>query len=395
MISATRRFFLENWQKISIYLIGIVYLLVLLFFRNEQLHPSLTPAELATQSPTLHSILYSVVNGPYKVINYAIIYLSPNHNHLDIFELRSFTVIIGFLMMLAFFSVLKHRYTSFIALSGTLLFATSTWILNITRLATPEILLCGSIFLVWAGQFAQKTKHDRIAAAVLVCVASIFLYTPGFIFIIALEFIWMRKFLINLFRSLPAWLKACLIVISLALVFPILWGGIHDPRQLALLAGFQTHLSSPSVYLKNFYELPINLFYKGPSNPIIWLGRLPIFDVFEIVLLILGAYMIWQNKKLEYSRLISAILVIGWALVTLGGDVTLSILIPILYLVIAIGLSELLSQWYEIFPRNPLARTVGLSLLSVAILLSCYYQTARYFVAWPDSPTIKNTQNVQ
>jgi hypothetical protein len=50
----------------------------------------------------------------------------------------------------------------------------------------------------------------------------------------------------------------------------------------------------------------------------------------------------------------------------------------------------LLQQWFTVFPRNPLARLIGVLMVSLLVVLSAYYNTRHYFVAWP-----KNSQTEQ
>jgi hypothetical protein len=79
-------------------------------------------------------------------------------------------------------------------------------------------------------------------------------------------------------------------------------------------------------------------------------------------------------------------LVVLGILVALGGSVTIAALIPLMYLAIAAGTHYLLDQWLTIFPRNPVAKFVGVSLVSFVVAFSAFYHLRAYFVAWPQAP---------
>jgi len=66
-----------------------------------------------------------------------------------------------------------------------------------------------------------------------------------------------------------------------------------------------------------------------------------------------------------------------------------AVVIPIVFIVVALGLVYLLDTWFAVFPNNPVARTVGMTMLSLAVIFACAYQLRRYFVAWPNSPDTK------
>jgi hypothetical protein len=58
---------------------------------------------------------------------------------------------------------------------------------------------------------------------------------------------------------------------------------------------------------------------------------------------------------------------------------------PIIYLVVAAGIAHLLNQWFSVFPRNPIARTIGWSLIGIVLVLVCSFHLVHYFVGWPQA----------
>jgi hypothetical protein len=81
----------------------------------------------------------------------------------------------------------------------------------------------------------------------------------------------------------------------------------------------------------------------------------------------------------------------GLLLVGLGGPVGLSLLVPLLYVWAAAGIAYLTREWLQVFPNNPLARSLGLGLIVLAVGLGCIYNLRAYFVAWPHNQTTRVT----
>ena len=63
-----------------------------------------------------------------------------------------------------------------------------------------------------------------------------------------------------------------------------------------------------------------------------------------------------------------------------------AILIPFIYIFAATGVVTLLTQWYQIFPKNPVARAVGIVPMVLVLLVVMSYHLNRYFIAWPNTP---------
>jgi hypothetical protein len=53
---------------------------------------------------------------------------------------------------------------------------------------------------------------------------------------------------------------------------------------------------------------------------------------------------------------------------------------------VATGIAYMLHEWFKVFPHNPIARSIGIIVIAIAILLTSVYQTRSYFVAWRYSP---------
>jgi len=93
--------------------------------------------------------------------------------------------------------------------------------------------------------------------------------------------------------------------------------------------------------------------------------------------------------------MVGAALIVGSLLIALGGGVSMSILMPFTYLLIAAGIGLFLDRWLKVFPRNTIAQAVSVGLVSLAVIAASWYGLRHYFVAWPNAPTTKQVFTIK
>jgi len=392
MTALARSFLVKYWGAATLTLLLAIFVGWLSFYRLQSLSPNLNSNEIATisQSQHLKQILNNPVNAPYKLLQFVIQHYT-NHT---IFLERLVSVVVGLLILGTFYLVLRMRYRYYVAVFGCALLGSSTWFLYTARLATADITLMGIIILIWVGQLLNQAKHEMLVTFFAVLICGSLLYVPGMFWFLLFGFLWQQSFLTRLLDSLAAWFRVLVVFLGVGLVTPLCYAAVHKPMLLESIAGLPSHFLSPFSYARNLLEVPTNLFLRGPGNPSQWLGRLPVLDVFITVMFALGLYCYWVQRRLDFPKLVVGALIVGTILISSGGPLMITVLLPLVYLVAAGGIAELLQEWFGVFPRNPLARAVGVGLLTIAVIAAGYYQSFRYFVAWPDSTKILSiTQN--
>ncbi|HSX32487.1 MAG TPA: hypothetical protein VLF43_04435, partial [Candidatus Saccharimonadales bacterium] len=216
--------------------------------------------------------------------------------------------------------------------------------------------------------------------------ATSLLYVPGMIWFVLIGMLWYWKRIDRLFKKR---LTAVGIgaVLVLAAIAPLGWAVFHNLDIGKQLLGLPVHgWPSPISALGALIDVPLAIMWRGPLDPVHWLGRLPLVDVFTLAMFGLGLYTYGRYARLGRSTLTALILVLGSLLIALGGGVTLSIIVPFVYIVAAVGTDFMLEYWYRIFPRNIIAQGVGALLLSFAIIIAVWYNLRHYYVAWPNAP---------
>ncbi len=117
-------------------------------------------------------------------------------------------------------------------------------------------------------------------------------------------------------------------------------------------------------------------------DPVHWLGKLPLLSSFEIIMLLVGIYFYSHHTRAGRTRLIMVLAGIAWLLTSIIGLTSISLVVPVIYLLLAAGIAYMLHLWLKVFPHNPIARTLGITFIMLAVLMTSIYQTRSYFVAW-------------
>jgi len=303
--------------------------------------------------------------------------------------LRLPNVLFAGLTLLTTTFIIRRWYGKRMALFGFIIFASSAWFLHVGRLASFDILYLWAIPTLLASHLLLYDKPQSKRLFYLWLVAQLaLLYIPGMIWFVIINALWQREELSEAWRNLGSTSRRLMWTgLALILLVPLAYGLItstdiiHDTMQLI---GLPASLPAPLDILRRAGEGLLFVGIRGNNTPVdLWLGRLPILDAFMSCMLLAGVYFYSMHWHATRTRLIVMYTLLGFILFALGGAVRLSIIVPVLYLLAAAGLAYLLHLWLTVFPRNPLARSFGILILSIAIAVSSIYSLRQYFIAWP------------
>jgi hypothetical protein len=376
------------WQPMLLYGALLVIFGGLLWFRLGSLVGGYSPNELAAlqASTSLHHIFEHPLNAPFTLLAHGLTHLGEH----GLLLMRATATIFGLLTLSVFYWLVRHWHGERSAILGTIVFGCSAWFLHTARLGTPDVLLFGLLLLVACGVWLKHSDSWLVLLVSFLVTASM-LYVPGMVWFIALGVLWRWKTIDHIFKR-HLWTVTAGALALLAALAPLGWAIYKSPELAKQLAGLPAGgWPMPLEMLKNLAEVPLNLFWRGPSDPQHWLAQLPILATFSIVMFFLGAYLYARHWRLQRSKLLAVVLVGGTLLVSLGGPVSLSIIIPFVYIGVTGGIGLLLDRWYQVFPRNVIAQAVGMGLVSIAVVVACSYDLRRYLVAWPAVPATKHT----
>jgi hypothetical protein len=111
----------------------------------------------------------------------------------------------------------------------------------------------------------------------------------------------------------------------------------------------------------------------------------PIYGLGTVILIGLGIVQLVTNKYTARSYIITAWVVLLTPVLLINPGYVSITFVPVMLLV-AMGISMLLTSWYQLFPRNPYARLAGLLPLSILIAGLVLSGVGRYMYGYTYDP---------
>lgn len=395
--SKLRNIVATYWQPAVFYGMLIVFFGLLLWFQLGSLPAGYSNEELAALqvSNGLRHILDNPANAPFSVLAYlfGLAHLGAGGDQ-TLLPLRAAATLFGLLTLTAFYWLVRHWHGERSAILGTIVFGCSAWFLHTARLGTPDVLLFLLLGVVASSVWLKQTKNPLVLLVGFGLIA-VLLYIPGMVWLLLIAAVWQHKTLIKLFQEQPTLMSVGGLGL-LVLIAPLIWAVSRSVVVARVMAGLPAEQWPGAFHVvKQLALIPYHLFLRGPLDPVHWLARLPILDVFSIIMLVLGAYLYLKHLHLVRSKMVLVILAASTILIALGGKVGISILIPFIYLLVAAGMGLFLDRWQAVFPRNVIAQSVSVALVSMAVIAVGWYGLRHYFVAWPNAPATKQVFTIK
>lgn len=381
-----------GWQVISTLVIVAGCIAVLLFSRLQTLLPTYSATEVATAKSSQHlkDIAENPINAPFKVVDFAYSYVTKN----PLLATRLTAATFGTATLVLFYIGMRNWYRRRIAFLATVLFACSSWFLHVARFGSPDILLpCSILLLTVCGYWIATARHSHYSYILAVIALGICIYVPGLVWLLILAAVVRRKDIVLLSMRLTTWQKVLLFfLIAMLVIAPLVYSIVRNPHVGLMLLGLPSSLPDPLNVLKNLALLPASIFiWSHNQNPELGLGHLPLLDIFGSIMFILGLYYYFTHRTLDRAKLLAVFFVLSFILIAIGGPVHTAVLLPAVYVVVTGGMALLLGQWLDVFPENPVAKSMGIALITAAVLTSCLFNLRYYFIAWPHNDATQST----
>ncbi len=388
-MSKVRSYFSQHWSALLTTALVLSSLAFLLFFQIGSLTNfklSALEAETIASAANLRAILENSLYLPLKILIYLLGFMPIS----DVF-LRFASSIVGFITAIYFYVILRKLHTKRITAVAILLFVTASWFLQAARVVTPVIMSLYSVTaLIFLSLWLPHAKHTKTAFVFATSVAASLVYTPGFLPLLLLLVILKPKKFASVLSGVPKTLVVLMGLVFLVMIGPLIYSLVLGSLPLRTYLGIPL-VFEPLEWLKRLLIIPAYLFARGPLEPVFNVGRLPILDIFTTMLAVLGAYLYYYQRRLSRTSLFVVLAIFGCIMISLNGPLWLPLLMPIIYILMAMGLAVLLQKWFTVFPRNPLARGFGMIIFCAALATVPIYHLTRYFVVWPNNPVTKAT----
>ncbi len=381
----------NNWLKVIGYGLAGLIVSFLLFFRLGTLVPnfSLSEQTAIANANKARKIADNPLYAPHKAIQWSI----QRAGFHGTGAMRSVSAVYGAISIVALYVLLRLWHTERVAVFGTALFAASSWFLHTARLATPEILSAIFILVTLSITYLSAYSKKRSPWLLLLLVITVAggLYVPGVVYVLMPILVWKSGAIKSLVLKVKLKYTLLIGVIGAACLVPLAYAFVRDFGLIKDWLLIPENFPTVRDLIHNAVSIPAILLVQAPSDPVLGLGNLPLLDAFSGIMFVLGLYY-WE-RQLSMMRLIFGVITAFVVLVLLAAinsrETLGMLLLPISYLVIISGIIVLLQQWFTVFPRNPLARSVGIAAMTVVIGLTALYHISRYFIAWPNTPETK------
>lgn len=371
---------------------ALLLLLVFIFFiwRLGSITPGLGPEEYTSRSnvQNLEDIVKRGVDAPYYLVQYGLLKLPIG----EIVALRAASVIIGMIILAALLVFLKNWFGRLVALAAGLIFITTPWVVLTIRTATPTVLLLWPIVLMALFVLASRSKKRSALWWLLLCAAVGFgLYIPGVILLVAAAAIINRA----AFSQLTARVNAAVLVGGLTLILllalPLVGAIALEPASIKQLLFIPSKLPSVLELFSSVGWSAAALFGQTRDYVDIGLGRLPVLNILQIALMVFGLYALSARaKRVTYSMLG----LLAFSIVVAGVNHSPHLLlfgIPSVAVFVAAGLRYLFIEWRRVFPLNPFAYGLAITMVLLIVVAHLFYAARYTLVAWPQATQTKST----
>jgi hypothetical protein len=380
------KYLITTWRTLATALLVLVAVGFMFFYRIGSLTP-VSEVEVSTResSESVNKIINNPVNAPYKLARYTTFKINKS-----VAAERTLNALIAIVSVVLFYLISKQYLEKYAAILGTILYATSSSLLNSGRIATPNILLLNLGALVVCGLKVFNSKHINRAWLLMTAALCGALYTPGMLYFIFIGAVVLARYF-KVLKNPPSRnaFFGCL-GLAFILLAPLLYGLVNHQPLLKVYLAFPAASVHPIDFIKTVVAVPFGLLVKAPLNPLYRLVTQPVLDLFSSLLLLLGFITVVKQYKSSKSYIIAGVLIIGIMITALSNDYENSfMLLPFVYFIVATGVENLLKSWKRVFPNNPFAISLSLVIVALAVTISVNFQLKRYFIAWPHNPNVR------
>lgn len=384
-------YFLYRWRYVIGYgFIGLV-IVGLLLVAGLFIPSGLTQTEVQSVVAS-HAITFSldsfdpsvIVNLPYHLLQKGSMALFG----LSEFSIKLPSLTLGLAAAVGMLLLLRMWFRRNTAVITTILVITTGQFLFIAQSGTSSIMYVFlSIWLLVAAMIvSRRKKWAGTWKMVLFGIVALSLYTPLSLYILVAlaSAIVLHPHLRYLVRQLS---KVKLVLAALGailLLVPLGYSLWRDPSIGLTLLGIPTQW--PNLW-ENIVQLSRQyLDFITPSSGAI---ITPLFGLGSMILIILGILNLATTKYTARSYIITAWIGLLLPVLLINPEIIGVTFLPIV-LLMAMGVSTLLGNWYQLFPRNPYARLAGLLPLTVLIGGMVFSGIDRYMYGYMYDPLTAN-----
>lgn len=383
-----RRFILYQYRYYIVLAITLLISILIYFSDIDSLgyHHSEIKSGLASLNISQVNLDESLINLPYRFMQQlSILLLGSSKLALNLPSIVMGLGSVGFIALL-----LKNWYTQRTALMGSIIFVTSSWLIGFARFGDPTVT---PVFFVSAlFYFITKLRETKTFWWFLLAgiIAGISAYTPGMIYLL------IPLLAMSILAAIQApWLKdkrriAVSIITFLVVSAPLITSIVMHSSVWTVLAGpLDWNLALDPVQLvSNIGSFVMIIFIKAEGIAKYFSNAVGLLDIFSSAMFVLGVMMFVFDYHAKRSQLYlgSLLLVLFISGLSKKPDLALSMMLPLVYIAVSLGIRTMLVKWQQTFPRNPIARIAGSAVMLGVIFIVAGFHINKHFRARPATP---------
>lgn len=303
------------------------------------------------------------------------------------FAIKLPALIIGFLSAIGLILLLRRWFPPSIAVMASLIAVTTGQFLYISQSGAAGILFVfWPVALLLLGTQVTRAKKYRLLWKMLFAMtAAASLFSPLSVYsLLAIVItIALHPHLRAIVRKLSKIRLAFCALAALVVVAPLaylIW--LNPSLGLSLLgvpaAGSVDIMQNIQTQVAQYF------FFAAPSATTV---MTPVFGLGTMLLIGLGFWRLWRTRETTRSYLIIIWIVCLLPALLLNPRFTSIVFLPAV-LLLAAGLTSLISYWYRLFPLNPYARVAGLLPIGILVFTLILTGVDRFAYGYHYSPNI-------
>lgn len=380
------KFFLYRWRYIIGYSLIGVLLTGLLIFAGLYVPGGISPEEMraAVRSDSvalIHPETWGTTSLPFYLFQKLMFTLFG----VSDFTIKLPSLIIALLSAVGLILLLRRWFKPNIAVLASLIAISTGQFLFVAQNGVPGVsYIFWPIVLLLLGTQVTRAKKYRIVWKWLFAASiALSLYTPLSIYpvlAIALAII-LHPHLRNAVRRLSKLKVGIGVLIAGIILTPLIINIIKNPQLGLSLLGIPADW--PPNILANLQTLLSQYFiFWEPSTTTL---MTPVFGLGSVLLIVLGVYHIIRTRETTRSYLLMIWVACLIPIIIINPRFTSVIFVPSV-LLLAAGLTSLISYWYRLFPLNPYARVAGLVPLIILVSVLIGSGLDRYIYGYHYDP---------
>ena len=379
-------FFIYRWRYILGYTLVGLLLAGLLVFAGLYVPGGISEVEMAAAVRSNDIALtnpetLAITNLPYYLLQATIFHVFGMYD----FTIKLPSLILALFSAIGLILLLRRWFKPNIAVLASLIAVTTGQFLFVAQSGAPSILyIFWPVMLLLLGTQITRGKRLRILWKILFAIAAaLSLYTPLSIYpLIAIVLaIALHPHLRHAVRRLSKARLSVSLGLAAAVLAPLIYFIVLKPQLGLVLLGVP---ASGAIDLgANFMTLLRQYFlFWEPSTTTL---MTPVFGLGSMLIILLGVYRLVRTSDTTRSYLI-----ILWTLclipvLLINPSFTTVMFVPSV-LLLAAGLTSLVTYWYRLFPLNPYARVAGLVPLIILVLTLIGSGLDRYIYGYHYDP---------